>query len=205
MWRSVAIYARVSTDGQTIEQQEAKLRGWVEGRASAVTVFAEKASSRKERPVQQDMLRRARVREFDAIVVWKFDRFARTARELLMWLHESQGLGIDFLSYTESLDSSTSMGKAMFTILAALAELERSLISERTKAKLDYLRAKGVKLGRPRVPVDMERAGRLVLEHGLSVRKLARALGVSTGTAAKIKRELLEASVQETGADSAEP
>lgn len=203
-WRAVAIYCRVSTAEQSVDQQVDALTRWVAPRAQRLEVFSEAQSSRRERPAQQEMLRRARAGDFNAIVVWKFDRFARTARELVMWLDEAKGLGIDFLSFTESLDTSTPIGQAMFTILAAIAELERSLVAERTRAKLDLLRSRGVRLGRPRALFDMDRARRLVLEHHLTVRKLARALGVSSGTAHKVIRQIREeAAVAQSAQDAA--
>lgn len=190
-WRAVAIYIRVSTGDQTHEQQEEALRRWVGDRAAKVVVFAEKESSGKARPVYEEMLRRARRREFDAVVVWAFSRFARTSRELILWLDESDAMGIRFLSMTENLDTSTPLGRAMFAFIAAMAELERGNISQRTKLKLAHLKAMGVKLGRPRIAIDEVRARRLVLERKLSVRKLARALGISQGTAARERRRIL--------------
>jgi DNA invertase Pin-like site-specific DNA recombinase len=156
-----------------------------------VEVVSERASTGRARPELEELLRRARGRAFDAIVVAAFDRFARSALELILALDEFRALGIDFLSVRETIDTSTPLGRAVFTILAAVAELEKALISERTKEKLALLRAKGVRLGRPRVHVDMDQARRLVLKKRLSVRKLARALGVSSGTAAKIRLQVL--------------
>lgn len=192
-WRTVAVYIRVSTSEQSVAQQEQVLRRWLADRAVTLEVFAEVESSTKVRPILDAMLARVRRREFDAVAVFSFDRFARTARELLMWLDEFRALDVGFVSYSQGLDTSTPMGRAMFTILAALAELERNMISERTKARLDYLRAKGVKLGRPRLHIDMERARRLVLDRKLSIRKLARALGVSSGKAAAVRAEVVTA------------
>ena len=185
-WRLVAIYARVSTDEQSVDQQVAALRRWIGDRAAHVEVFSETESATKARPVLEGLLRRARLREFDAIVVVKFDRFARSARELVMWLDEARDLGVDFLSMGEALDTSTPMGRAVYQILAAVAELERNMISERTRARLAYLKAHGVKLGRKPIAVDMRRARRLVRD-GLSSRALARALGISKGTAWRVQ------------------
>jgi DNA invertase Pin-like site-specific DNA recombinase len=93
-------------------------------------------------------------RRFDAVVVWQCDRFARSVSHLLRVLEQFQALGIDFVSLSENVDTSTPTGKMMFTVLGAVAELERSLIVERVKAGLRNARAKGKKLGRPRTPVD---------------------------------------------------
>lgn len=191
-WKRLGLYARVSTQEQSVDHQIEAVRRWIGDRAAIIEVFSEKESSTKARPVLEELLRRARRREFDAIAVYKFDRFARSARELIMWLDETRDLRIDFLSVNEAFDTSTPMGRAMFTILAALAELERSMISERTKARLAYLRSKGVRLGRPAIHIDMEQARRLVIVNKLSVRQLARALGVSGGTAQKVRLGIVQ-------------
>ena len=94
-------------------------------------------------------LRDARRREFDVVVVWRFDRFARSVKQLVLALEEFRSLGIDFVSHQEALDTSTPMGKAMFTIIAAMAELERNIIRERVVAGLDHARRNGTKSGRP--------------------------------------------------------
>jgi DNA invertase Pin-like site-specific DNA recombinase len=93
-------------------------------------------------------------RRFDAVVVWEFDRFARSVSHLLRALETFRALGIEFVSLSEQIDTSTPMGRMMFTVLGAVAELERSIIVERVKAGLRNARAKGKRLGRPRVSVS---------------------------------------------------
>ena len=120
-------------------------------------------------------------RRFDAVVVWKFDRFARSVSHLLRALETFKAQGIEFVSFSEQLDTSTPAGKLVFTVLGAVAELERSLIVERVKAGLRNARAKGKKLGRPRVYPDSHRIAALRAE-GLSWAKIAERLGVGEGT-----------------------
>ena len=115
-------------------------------------------------------------RRFDAVIVWKFDRFARSVSHLLRALETFQALGIHFVSLSESLDTSTPAGKMVFTVLGAVAELERSLIVERVKAGLRNARAKGKRLGRPRKFVDASKVTNL-RKQGRSWRKIARQLG----------------------------
>jgi DNA invertase Pin-like site-specific DNA recombinase len=115
------------------------------------------------------------------VCVWRFDRVARSVSHLLRALEEFKALGIDFVSFSEQMDTSTRAGKMVFTVLGAVAELERSLIVERVRAGLRNARAKGKKLGRPRVAVDAGRIS-LLMASGLSWPKLAAELGVSVGT-----------------------
>ena len=117
-------------------------------------------------------------RRFDVVIVWKFDRFARSVSHLLRALETFNALGIAFVSLSESLDTSTPAGKMVFTVLGAVAELERSLIAERVKAGLRNAKAKGKRLGRPRVTVDSRRVASLRAA-GRSWRDVARELGVS--------------------------
>ncbi len=112
---------------------------------------------------------------------WKFDRFARSVSHLLRALEEFQALGIQFVSLTEAIDTSTPAGKMTFTVLGAVAELERSLIAERVKAGLRNARAKGKRLGRPRVPVDAAAVATL-RRKGVSWRAIATQLGVGLAT-----------------------
>ena len=121
------------------------------------------------------------------MVVWRFDRFARSAKQLVMTLEEFRSLGIDFVSHQEALDTSTPMGRAVFTIIAAMAELERSVIRDRVIAGLQHARRRGTKIGRPRAvfdrvqAVELRRAGwswgRIARELGTSVASVRRACG----------------------------
>ena len=121
------------------------------------------------------------------MVVWKFDRFARSVSHLLRALETFNALGVGFVSLSESLDTSTPAGKMVFTVLGAVAELERSLIAERVRAGLRNARAKGKVLGRRPIMLDAEQV-RSMRQAGLSLRAIARQLGCSTGPVAAILR-----------------
>jgi DNA invertase Pin-like site-specific DNA recombinase len=123
----------------------------------------------------------AHKRRFDVVCVWRFDRFARSVSHLLRALENFKALGIDFVSFSEQMDTSTPAGKMVFTVLGAVAELERSLIVERVRAGLRNARAKGKSLGRPRVAVDVAKVAAL-RSLGLSWAKIGEALGVGEGT-----------------------
>ena len=129
----------------------------------------------------------AHKRRFDAVAAWKFDRFARSVRHLLRALDTFRVLGVEFVGLSESLDTATPAGRMVFTVQGAVAELERSLIAERVRAGLRNAKAKGRKLGRPRVAVDATRVTRLRAS-GLSWPKIARELGVSVGTVYAVGR-----------------
>jgi DNA invertase Pin-like site-specific DNA recombinase len=122
---------------------------------------------------------------FGVVVVWRFDRFARSVKQLVMALEEFRTLGIEFISHQEALDTSTPMGKAMFTIIAAMAEQERSVIRERVMAGLEYAGEHGTKSGRPvgrlKKIFDREEAFRL-RQRGMRVRAIAKQLGIGSGT-----------------------
>lgn len=190
----VALYARVSTtnNGQDPEMQLRELREYCEHRGwqvSAEYVDRGISGAKEKRPELDRLLADAHRRRFDATVVWKFDRFARSVSHLLRALETFQALGIEFVSLTEGVDTSTPMGKMVFTVLGAVAELERSLIVERVKAGLRNARAKGKRLGRPRAVVDPRRVAFLRAE-GHSWPKIARELGVGVGTAYRAHQEL---------------
>lgn len=140
------------------------------------------SGSKEKRPELDRLMADAHQRRFDAVVCWKFDRFARSVSHLLRALETFKALGVEFVSLSEQVDTSTPMGKMVFTVLGAVAELERSLIVERVKAGLRNARAKGKHLGRPRVVVDAAHVARLRAS-GFSWPKIARELGVSVGTA----------------------
>src|ERR1700692_1644701 len=179
----VAIYARVSTanNGQDPTMQTRELRDYAERRGWGV--FAEYvdigiSGTKETRPELDRLMADAHRRRFDAVVVWKFDRFARSVSHLLRALETFRALGIEFVSLSEQVDTSTPMGKVVFTVLGAVAELERSLIVERVKAGLRNARAKGARLGRPRVVLDTARIG-VLRAQGRSIRTIADELGCS--------------------------
>lgn len=188
-----AVYARVSTanHGQDPQVQLREISGYCERRGW--TVFAEYvdvgiSGTKEKRPELDRLLADAHRRKFDAIVVWKFDRFARSVSHLLRALETFQALGIEFVSLTEGVDTSTPAGKMVFTVLGAVAELERSLICERVRAGLRNARAKGKKLGRPKVLLDASRVSSLQAR-GASLRTIARELGVSVGKVHSMARK----------------
>ena len=183
----VAIYARVSTanNGQDPMLQVREIREYIERRGWTVAseyVDVGISGTKEKRPELDRLMVDAHRRRFDAVIVWKFDRFARSVSHLLRALETFQALGIHFVSLSESLDTSTPAGKMVFTVLGAVAELERSLIVERVKAGLRNARAKGKRLGRPRVYPDATRIAAL-RKDGLSWAKIAAKLGIGEGTA----------------------
>ncbi len=181
----VAVYARVSTvgKGQDVGLQLRDLRAYATSRG--LSIFKEYIddgiSGRKDKRPALDMLMSdARKRRFDAVLVWRFDRFARSTKHLVTALEDFRHLGIDFISFQENIDTSSPMGKAMFTIVSAIAELEADIIRERVIAGLANAKAKGVKLGRPSAEVDSDELLKL-RRQGLSMRAMANQLHVSLG------------------------
>ena len=196
--KRACLYLRVSTatksrHGETVafEQdpavQEAQLRNLISQRGWTLQqTYTDRTSGTKEsRPGLNALMAEARRGAFDVVVVWRFDRFARSVKQLVLALEEFLALGIDFISHQEALDTSTPMGKAMFTIIAAMAELERSVIRERVVAGLEYANTHGTRsgrpIGRPKKVFPRHRIPELVAE-GLSARQIATRLNVGEGT-----------------------
>jgi DNA invertase Pin-like site-specific DNA recombinase len=183
----VAVYARVSTanNGQDPAMQTRELDEYCERRGWKIVgeyVDSGISGAKDSRPELNRLMADAHRRRFDAIVVWRFDRFARSVSHLLRALENFKALGIEFVSLSEQVDTSTPTGKMVFTVLGAVAELERSLIAERVKAGLRNARAKGKRLGRPRVVVDAARICSL-RAHGRSWREIVTETGISKGSA----------------------
>ena len=182
----IAIYARVSThNGQDPEMQLRELREYCQRREWDITreyVDVGISGGKEKRPELDKLLHDAHRRYFDAVVVWRFDHFARSVSHLLRALEEFRSLGIEFISLSEQVDTSTPTGKMVFTVLGAVAELERSLIVERVRAGLRNAKAKGRKLGRPALVPNPEVIGKM-RSQGASWRAIGRALGVSPATA----------------------
>ena len=150
----IALYSRVSTDRQQTENQKIRLIEYAEKVGMPYHLYEEVESTRKTRPVKQVMLQKARAGDYEAIIVYKLDRFARSSTELLLDVSELVKRGIGFVSLTENLDFTTAAGKLQFQILAAFAEFERELIRERTKEGLRRSKQQGIKPGRPQGSKD---------------------------------------------------
>ena len=145
----VAIYIRVSKDEQTPENQRIRLVDYCNRNNYLYDVFEEIESTRKTRPIKEKLLNLLRKREFDAVIVYKLDRWARSTVELILEVEELLSKGVLFISFSENIDFGSPMGKLQFTLLSAFAEFERNLIRERTMEGLNRARAQGKKLGRP--------------------------------------------------------
>ena len=182
----VALYARVSTlNNQDPEMQLAELREYAERRGwQIVEEFTDLGVSgcKESRPALNRRMSDACQRRFDAILVWKIDRFGRSLKHLVNALAELAALGLAFISLRDNLDLSTPSGRLMFQIIGAMAEFERALIQERVRAGLRNARAKGRRLGRPRVIVDASQIACL-RSQGRSWAQITDEIGVSKGTA----------------------
>lgn len=178
----VALYARVSTvnHGQDPELQLRELREYCKMRGWEIFAeYVDTASGAKEsRPQLDRLMKDAGRKRFGAVIVWKFDRFARSVSHLLRALETFKTLAIEFISLTEGVDTSTPMGKMVFTVLGAVAELERSLIVERIRAGVRNAKAKGKHCGRPRRIVDIT-AVRARMAAGESQRAIAKDMGIA--------------------------
>jgi DNA invertase Pin-like site-specific DNA recombinase len=176
-----ALYLRVSTAQQKPDLQRDALRSYA-GR-TGLAIVAEytdvAVSGRKEgRPQLQALMRAARAREFACVLVWKFDRFARSVAHLLHALDEFNHLGIRFISLQDQIDTQSPMGKAMFTIIGAMAELESALISERVKAGMAAAKVRGKRFGRPCTPAHVvTRVEAFAGTTTMSIRQIHHALG----------------------------
>jgi len=173
-----AIYARVSTLEQTCDNQLIELRRYVEARGWTGTEFVDSGVSgtKDRRPALDALMKDARRRRFDVLVVWRLDRLGRNLKHLVTLLEDVQAVGIAFVSLGEGIDCTTAAGRLQLHVLAALAEFERARIAERVRAGLARVRASGKRLGRPATDVattDLQQTAHL------SVRDAAGALGVS--------------------------
>ena len=193
-----ALYARVSTHhGQDVGlqldelRQVAGQRGWL---VQAEFVDEGISGSKDSRPELDRMMAAARAGKLDLVAVWKFDRFARSTSHLVTALEEFRVLGVAFVSLREQVDTSTPMGKAMFTIIAAISELERDLIRERVIAGVRRAQAMGKHCGRPKREIDL-RATKALLAQDLSVRQVANMLGLPRST---LQRRLREVALAES-------
>ena len=189
--KRVAVYARVSTGDQTCDNQLRDLReycrarGWTDVREFIDTGIS---GTKERRPALDKLMVEVKARRIDVVVVAAFDRFGRSVRHLVEALDLFHHLGVEFISLREQVDTGSALGQAIFTIIAAIAQLERSLIVERVKAGLRRARAEGKRLGRPRLRVDVRHLERIV-ERGLPVRAAAKELGISPSSFLRLARQ----------------
>ena len=177
--KTAAIYARVSTLDQSCELQLEDLRRYASQRFGRCYEFVDEGVSgtQRRRPQLDALMNSAHKRLFDAVLVWKFDRFARSVKHLVDSLAEFRALGIDFVSYTEGVDTTTPTGQLLFHIVGAVAQFERDLIAERVRAGIAHARALGKRIGRPRSQIDTEQVNAL-RHQGRSLRQIAQSLNV---------------------------
>lgn len=180
----VGIYARVSTiDQQTLPMQIEQMKDYVERRGwSLILEVQEVGSGAKSRPKRDELLRLARRRQIDAIIVWKLDRFGRSLADLITTLNELRDLGVVFVSLTESLDFSTPLGRAMAGMLSTFAEFERDIIRERVVAGIANARAKGKPHGRPKTAALKLEEIRKLRDDGFNNSEIATRLEISRGS-----------------------
>jgi DNA invertase Pin-like site-specific DNA recombinase len=182
--KRVALYARVSLNGQNPEMQIRELRDYCQRRGFVIAnEYVDKGISgaRERRPALDKLMTDCRKRLLDAVIVYRYDRFARSLRQLVNALEEFRCLGIDFISLHEGVDTSTPNGRLIFGIFASIAEFERELIRDRVRSGLAAAKAKGKRLGRPRVNVDVARIASL-RDSGASWRVISREMGLGVAT-----------------------
>lgn len=192
--RRVAFYCRVSTDGQTVEnqvlalQEVAEKHGWI-----VVKIYRDEgisgAKGREKRPGFDNLCRGIVRKEFDLVAAWSVDRLSRSLSDLVKFLEEVQNKGVDLYLHQQGLDTSTPSGRAMFQMLGVFSEFERAMIQERVRAGLVRARAQGKVLGRPRISLDQETAILNARKSGKGQRAIASELKTGIGT---IRRVLAE-------------
>jgi DNA invertase Pin-like site-specific DNA recombinase len=193
--KRAAIYVRVSTDHQTVENQLAALRQVAERRGwNVVEVYSDAgisgAKGRKERPGLDRLLNDASKRRFDIVMSWAIDRMGRSLIDLLGTIEHLHGCGVDLYLDQQNIDTSTPMGRLVFQVTGAFAEFERSMIRQRINAGLSRALKEGKKLGRPQISGELERKAERLLRKGTGILKTAQIVGLGTGTVQRIKAEM---------------
>ncbi|WP_417798922.1 recombinase family protein [Terasakiella pusilla] len=192
--KRAALYLRVSTDGQTTENQKLVLEqvamdaGW-----DIVATYYDDgvsgAKGRDERKQFDALMNDATRRKFDVVMAWSVDRLGRSLQDLLQFLGDLHAVGVDLFLHQQAVDTTTPSGKAMFQMMGVFAELERAMIQERVKAGLERAKAKGKTLGRPKVTAEKEQAIIDLRKQGKGIRKIASEVGVGVGTVQRIVKE----------------
>ena len=193
--KRVALYLRVSTAEQTVENQERELRAIAERAGWQIAaVFTDAgisgAKGRDKRPGFDQLLRGATRREFDMVAAWSVDRLGRSLQDLVAFLAEIHGAGVDLYLHQQAIDTSTPAGKAMFQMMGVFAEFERSMIRERVNSGIARAKAKGQRFGRPKVSLEAEEKARSLLRAGHGILKVAKLARLGSGTVQRIKAEM---------------
>jgi DNA invertase Pin-like site-specific DNA recombinase len=190
--KRAAIYLRVSTGEQTVENQRRELeaaaaqRGWIVA-ATYTDHGISGAKGREQRPGLDRMLKDGTRGKFDVVMCWAVDRMGRSLADLVGTLQELHGAKVDLFLHQQAVDTTTPAGRAMFGMMGVFAEFERSMIQSRVNAGLARARAAGIRLGRPKVSMAVETAIRARLTDGAGMLKVAKELGVGTGTVQRVK------------------
>ena len=189
--KRAALYLRVSTDGQTVDnqrlelEQAAKMAGW-----QVVGIYMDEgisgAKSRQDREGFDRLCKDATRRQFDVVMSWSVDRLGRSLQDLIGFLSELHAVGVDLYLHQQGIDTTTPAGKAMFQMMGVFAEFERSMIQERVRAGLNRARAQGKTLGRPKVAGKVEQAVLAARADGTGKRKIAKQLGIGVSTVTRI-------------------
>lgn len=191
MTKRVALYLRVSTDGQTTRNQGRELREVARARGWEITKVYDDdgvsgAKSREYRKAFDRMLKDAARGQFDIVAAWSVDRLGRSLQDLVAFLGELKALGTDLYLHKQALDTSTPSGRAMFGMLSVFSEFEREMIVERVRAGIARARAEGKTLGRPRVSAEVEDAIRNLRAEGRGMTAISKALGVGCSTVTRV-------------------
>lgn len=187
----VAVYARVSTDRQAVDMQLEELREFVKRRGWTICqeyIDHGFTGSNMNRPALKEMMKAAKKKLFDVLVVWKLDRLSRSLKDLVNTIGELENVGIDFISYDNDLDTSTPQGRLLFHVIGAMAEFEREIIRERVKAGLENAKRKGRVLGRPGLHQSIVDDIPLFRGKGKSYRTIGKELGISEAAARKVMK-----------------
>ncbi len=192
--RTAALYARVSTDGQSTENQLIELRqvaermGW-----RVISEYVDHgvsgAKGRDKRPEFDALCKGAVRREFDVIMAWSVDRLGRSLQHLVSFLGEVQAKEVDLYLHQQGIDTTTPAGKAMFQMCGVFAEFERSMIQERVRAGLGRAKANGKTLGRPKISAKLENEIKAVRRKGIGIRATARQVGVGVSVVQRVIAE----------------
>jgi DNA invertase Pin-like site-specific DNA recombinase len=193
--KRAALYLRVSTDGQTVDNQRLALEAVCEQRGwEVIRVYSDNGDSgakgRSQRPGLDALLKDASRGRFDVVLAWALDRLGRSLVDLLDTLGELEAANVALVLHQQAIDTTTPAGRMFFQVTGAFAEFERAMIRSRVRAGLERAKARGVRLGRPKTGTRVEAAIRTHLAAGEGIKKVAKAVGVGNGTVSRIKAEM---------------